>query len=308
MTLPPRRIGIDISKAWLDVFDTGTGKLSRVHNSPADIAALLARVPATSRIIFEATAPYDCELRRAITAVGRQAIRVNPSRARDFARASGFLAKTDAVDARMLACLPDALNLPETPDFDPERETLAALHRRRDQLVDTRAVERGRCVDEPDADARESLARHIFWLDGEIKALDAAIAVQLQKPKIAPTVALLRSVKGVGDVTIATLMALLPELGKRSAKSIAALAGLAPLNRDSGMTRGQRHIGGGRTRVRRALYMAALVATRFEPRFNAYYTALKERCGNAKVAIVAVARKLLVTLNAMVKTRQHFRA
>jgi transposase len=308
MTLTQRRLGIDISKAWLDVFDTGTNKLSRVANRAADIKTWLQSVPPDARIIYEATAPYDTELRRGITAVGYRSTRANPSRARDFARAAGFLAKTDAVDARMLATMPDALEMPDAPAFDAEREALIALHRRRDQLVETRATERGRSADEPDLHARESLMRHMVWLDAEIKVLDAAIKARLENPVVAPTVALLRTVKGVGDVTIATLVALLPELGNRSAKSIAALAGLAPLNRDSGAMRGQRHIGGGRTRVRRALYMAALGAIRFVPRFKACYLALKARSGCAKIAIVAVARKLLITLNAMIKNGEPYRA
>lgn len=307
MTIAHRRFGIDISKPWLDVFDTGTNKLSRVANRPADINAWLCSVPLEARLIYEATAPYDTELRRAITAAGRTSVRANPSRARDFARAAGFLAKTDAVDARMLAAMPDALDMAPATAFDAEREALIALHRRRDQLVDIRATERGRCADEPDEAARESLLRHVFWLDAEIKVLDAKIRAMLEKPAVAAKVALLRTAKGVGDVTITTLIALLPELGQRSAKSIAALAGLAPLNRDSGAMRGQRHIGGGRTRVRRALYMAALSAIRFVPRFKDYYLALKARCGHAKVAVIAVARKLLVTLNAMLKNGEPFR-
>ncbi len=308
MTLTSHRIGIDISKAWLDVFDAATGKLSRIPNQATDIGTWLALVPPDALIVFEATAPYDTQLRQALTAASRTSVRVNPSRARDFARAAGFLAKTDAVDARMLAAIPDALDLPLAPAFDADREALAALHRRRDQLVETRATELGRSADEPDARALQSLARHIVWLNGEIKVLDAEIRAMLDNPKVAPTVAILRSLKGVGDVTIATLIALLPELGNSSAKSIAALAGLAPLNRDSGTMRGQRHIGGGRRRVRRALYMAALGAIRCIPRFKQRYLEIKARSGHAKVAIIAVARKVLVTLNAMLKSQTPFTA
>ena len=308
MTLTQHRVGIDVSKAWLDVFDASTNKAARVANRAADIALYLATLPSTAVIVFEATAPYDDKLRRALAAAERSAIRANPGRARDYARAAGFLAKTDAVDARMLATLPDIIGGAPAPAFDPDREALIALHRRRDQLVETRATERGRSTDEPDADALKSLARHMVWLDREIDTLDAAIKVALAKPAFAPVVSIVRSIKGVGEVTAATLVALLPELGTLSAKAVAALAGLAPINRDSGAMRGQRHIGGGRRRVRQALYMAALGAIRCVPRFKAHYLAIKARCKHAKIAIIAVARKLLVTLNAMVKKGEPFKA
>lgn len=308
MTLTPYRIGCDISKAWLDVFDASTNKATRVANRVADITLYLATLPSTAVVVFEATAPYDEKLRRALGAAGLTAIRANPSRARDYARAAGFLAKTDAVDARMLATLPDKIGGEPAPAFDADREALIAVHRRRDQLVETRATERGRAADEPDARARKSLARHIAWLDREIAALDGEIKAALAKPAFAPVVSIVRSIKGVGEVTTATLVALLPELGTLSAKAIAALAGLAPINRDSGTMRGQRHIAGGRRRVRQALYMAALAAIRSVPRFKAFYLALKARCKHAKIAIVAVARKLLVTLNAMVRNEQPFKA
>lgn len=308
MTLAQHRIGIDISKTWLDVFDANTSKATRVANRAVDIAAYLATLPPTAVVVFEATAPYDEKLRRALGAAGLSAIRANPGRARDYARAAGFLAKTDAVDARMLATLPDTIGGNLAQAFDVGREALIALHRRRDQLVETRAVERGRIADEPDVKARKSLARHIVWLTREITDLDKQIKMVLAKPEFAPVVSIVRSIKGVGEVTAATLIALLPELGALSAKSIAALAGLAPINRDSGAMRGQRHIGGGRRRVRQALYMAALSAIRGVPRFKAHYLAIRARCKHAKIAIIAVARKLLVTLNAMVKKGEPFKA
>ena len=308
MTLAPHRIGIDISKAWLDIYDAGTAKALRVANDATSISLYLATLPATVEVVFEATAPYDDKLRRALSASGLSAIRANPGRARDYARAAGFLAKTGTIDARMLATLPDVLPRVSAPAFDAEREALIALNRRRDQLVGIRAVERGRAASEPDRDVLESLARLIVCLDGEIAQLDVKIKAALAQPAFAPLVLIVRSVKGVGEVTAATLVALLPELGHLPAKPIAALAGLAPINRDSGMKRGQRHIGGGRRRVRQALYMAALAAIRCVPRFKAFYLAVKARCKHAKIAIIAVARKLLVTLNAMVKKRELFKA
>lgn len=308
MTIPELRIGCDVSKDWLDLYEATTGTAHRIPNTARDIAAFLGRQPPGATVVFEATAPYDTALRRALGRTHLRALRVNPGRARDFARAGGFLAKTDAVDARMLARLPEALDLPEASPFDAEREALVALNRRRDQLVEMRAVDRGRLVDETDANIRENLQSHVDWLGQAIAGLEAQIKAMLASPAFAPRRKLLGSVKGVGPVTIATLVALLPELGCRSAKAIASLAGLAPFNRDSGRMRGQRHIAGGRRRVRQALYMAALGAIRGVARFKQHYLAVKARSGHAKVAIIAVARKLLVTLNAMLRSGEPFRA
>lgn len=307
MTLAPSIIGIDVSKDWLDIFDAATGTPQRLANRPGEIARFAAALPAGSRVVFEATAPYDAALRQCLQAHDLHVRRINPARARDFARYAGFLAKTDSLDARMLAEMAGTKEIKPQLAFDTGREALIALHRRRDQLVETRAVERGRIRDVADACERASLERHLQWLDGEIKDLDAKLHAALQSPGFAKTAKLLRSAKGVGEITVATLLALLPELGQCSSKAIAALAGLAPLNCDSGRSRGQRHIHGGRVRVRRALYMAALSAIRGVPRFKAYYEAIRARSGHAKVAIIAVARKLLVALNAIVKSGQPFR-
>lgn len=182
------------------------------------------------------------------------------------------------------------------------------MHRRRDQLVEMRAIERGRSADVADTGEHSSLARHLAWLDAEIERIEVQTRALVMRSGLARKAALLQSLKGVGWVTVTTLLALLPELGERSAKAIAALAGLAPINNDSGTLRGQRHIAGGRRRVRRALYMAALSAIRSVPRFQAFYLGVKARSGHAKVAIIAVARKLLVTLNAMVRSGQPFTA
>lgn len=308
MTLTEFRIGCDVSKDWLDLYERATRAASRIPNTAHAIAQLLARLPAGATVVFEATAPYDMLLRRALAGAQVRAIRVNPARARDFARYAGVLAKTDTLDARMLASLPETPDVPQAPAFDAEREALTARHRRRDQLVEMRAEEKCRLAAETDAGLRKSLQNHIDWLDRAIEAIEAEIETALASAAFAPRTKLLGSVKGVGPVTIATLMALLPELGSRSAKAIAALAGLAPLNRDSGRMRGQRRIGGGRRRVRQALYMAALGAIRGLARFRQHYLAIKARSGHAKVAIIAVARKLLVTLNAMLRTGEPFRA
>lgn len=307
MILSSTRVGIDVSKTWLDVYEATTGKSSRIANREPDIGALVGRLGPGALVVLEATAPYDAALRRALTGAGVKCIRLNPSRARDFARAAGFLAKTDRIDAQMLACFPEAIPVEAGDAWDDEREHLAALSRRRDQLVEARAMDRTRSADAHPAEL-DSLARHIAWLDAEILRVEAEIRALMTSPAFAEKSALLRSHKGVGAVCALTLLALMPELGSRSAKTIAALAGLAPINRDSGSWRGRRRIGGGRRRVRQALYMAAISAIRTVPRLKLFYDGVKQRSGHAKVAIIAVARKILVTLNAMVKNRQPFRA
>lgn len=303
MTLHARFIGIDIGKERLDVFD---GRHRTLANRRDAILALVAAFePAHDFVVFEATGRYDEVLREALAAAGLRFARVNPARARDFAKAMGLLAKTDAVDARMLAAMGQALELPPDEPVDPGRALLVALGRRREQLVAMRAAERVRR--RQDDDATESLARHIAFLDAEIAAIEKAVAQVLRDDaELARDDALLRSAPGIGAVTAATLAAFMPELGRRDAKAIASLAGLAPFNRDSGKRKGKRHITGGRPRIRRALYMAALSAIRHNSRFKTFYDTILARRALPKIAIIAVARKLLVTLNAMLKTKTAF--
>lgn len=307
MTIHPACIGIDVSKHHLDLFDDAASADRRVANEAVEIARLVETWGGRSLlVVFEATGPYDRALREALSAAGVRFARVNPARARDFARATGRLAKTDAIDARVLAAMGRALAPAAEPAPDLERERLADLHRRRDQLVEMRACERTRL--EERLDPTGSLKAHIAWLSDEIARLERLIAELLAaSPGLAATASLMRSVPGVGPVTANTLLALMPELGRRSGKVVAALAGLAPMNHDSGTMRGARRIKGGRRRVRRALYMAAVTAIRKSPRFGAFYKAVLARRAAPKLALVAVARKILVTLNAMLKTNTAFR-
>lgn len=301
-------IGIDVSKDFLDGFDSRSGKLFRIANKPRAIAAYLRKRSDRDLIVIEATSPYDLALRRLAARNACPLVRVNPARARDFARAAGFLAKTDAIDARMLALMAGKLGLlPDTP-HDEAREALTALHRRRDQLVGMRAAEMNRIAAAADVHEKRSLARHILWLSGEITTIEAKLRRATAQPGVAAQAAILRSFKGVGEVTTATLLALCPELGHRSPKEIAALAGLAPINCDSGKFRGQRRTGHGRRRVRQALYMAALAAIRTTPKFKDFYLRIKQRSGHAKVAVCAVARKILVILNAMLRDNAQYHA
>lgn len=308
MTIAHRFIGIDVCKTHLDIFDAATTKSWRIANSTAAIADLLADWPqADVRVIFEATGSYDRILRSALQAAAVAYVRVNPARVRDFARATSALAKTDAIDARLLANMGRALALAPSQAADPQRERLTRLQRRRDQMVAARADEKKRLHLAEDEEVRASITTHIAWIDAEIERLQTAADHLVQSS--AQLLALrqqLQTAPGVGPVTALTLIALLPELGQRSAKTIAALAGLAPFNNDSGAFRGQRHIRGGRRRVRQALYMAALAAIRKVPRLAAHYRNVVQRSGHAKVGIIAVARKLLVTLNAMARTGTPF--
>lgn len=306
MTLHPCFIGCDIAKAHLDLFDEASSQSLRIANTPEAIALWLASLDmAATFVAFEATGPYDKTLRGALERAGCRFARINPARARDFARATGRLAKTDAIDARMLAAMARLLALEPEAVSDPARTALAQAHKRRDQLVEMRAAERVRHGEADDPGG--SLARHLAWLDDEIARLERLLAQALRENEaLDRTRALLRSAPGVGPVTATTLIALMPELGHVSPKAIAALAGLAPFNQDSGRHRGKRMIRGGRRRVRRALYMAALSAMRTSPRFNAFYDGVLKRSAAPKVAIIAVARKLLTVLNAMLKTNTAF--
>jgi len=305
MNIHPVFVGIDVSKARLDIFD---GQPSSCANTPEAVAPLADRwAEQDALVVFEATGSYDARLRRELDRAGVRYTRVNPGRARDFARAAGYLAKTDGVDARMLADMGRALGPRPTEPLDPGRERLAALHKRRDQLVHARQQERTRLggVDVPEV--ADDLREHLAWLDAAIAGLDRRIQEVIKAHHtLARAGKLLRSIPGVGPVAAATLLALVPELGACSGKAVAALAGLAPINRDSGLHRGRRTIGGGRKRVRDALYMAALSATRSHSRFAERYQHLLRQGKPPKLAIIALARQLLVTANAVLRDGRAF--
>lgn len=308
MTIAPGVVGIDISKQYLDVFDPRVGHVERLANVAGEIAALAARLArAGDSVVFEATGVYDRALGLGLEAAGIGYSRVNPGQARAFARAAGFHAKTDGVDARMLAALGRALRPRTAEPQDADRDQLARLHKRRDQLVAMRAQERTRLKDETCEAARASLAEHLAWLDDQVRGFERQIRQLLaERPRLADNERRLRSAPGVGPVTAVTLLALLPELGHRSPKTIAALVGLAPFNADSGQRRGHRSIRGGRKRVRDALYMAAVSAIRIDGRFKRNYQALLAAGKPAKLALIAIARKLLVTLNAIQRDQLAF--
>lgn len=306
MILHHTYIGVDVSKAHVDIFDPRTGKSLRLANTQPVLAGFAAALSSDTIVVLEATGVYDAALRMALDAAAIGCVRVNPSRARDFARASGQLAKTDRLDAAMLARMGSALRLEPDAPSDPSRLRLAALVRRRDQLVAIRACEANH-GETAHPQLAQTISDHIDWLDQKIVEIEHMIAQQIKADQaLEADNVLLRSAPGIGPVAATTLLALLPELGKISNKAVAALCGLAPLNRDSGTWRGTRRIGQGRKRIRQALYMAALSAARCNQRFRQAYQALRDRGKPAKLALIAIARKLLTTLNAMARNRTPF--
>ena len=308
MILALRCVGIDVSKHRLDIFDEAIGTAESIANASQPITEQVARWQCGDVfVVFEATGVYDRELAIQLRQAGIRFARINPARARDFARASGRLAKTDAIDARMLAVFARAMVPPADLAPEPTRIALGLLAKRRDQLVSMRAQEKNRRSEAHDHAIIEDMTRLIDFLDGEITTIEARIAALIEtEPAIAESARLLRSAPGVGPVACMQLIAQMPELGQIGPKQIAALAGLAPINVDSGTHRGTRTIGGGRKRVRDALYMAALNAVRRSGSFRTFYQRLRTAGKPAKLALIAVARKLLTTLNAMLRDQKPY--
>lgn len=308
MTIHPDTLGVDVAKRHLDIFDPHIGSVRRIANTPQDTSILAQSLAGRGcLVVLEATGRYDLVLRRALAAHGVAHARVNPEQARDFARAMGRRAKTDAIDARMLADMGARLTLRTEPLLDPAREHLAALVRRRDQLVAMRKQERTRAGECNDPELHSSFDEHLAFLDAAIARLDAEIAAATRaSPALDRAAALLRSVPGVGPVTASVLLAAMPELGRASPKAVAALGGLAPYNNDSGARVGQRSVRGGRKRVRDALYMAAVSAARTKTRLGAFYRSLRDAGKPPKLALVALARKMLTILHAIARDKIAF--
>lgn len=295
--------GIDVSKDHLDVHLRPTGETFRVANDEPGIAALVARLATAglTLVVLEATGGYEAPLAAALAAARSPLAVVNPRQVRDFAKSTGRLAKTDRLDAAVLAHFADAVRPPVRPLPDAEAVALADLLARRRQLVDMRTAEVNRLALAAPAIAR-GIRAHVAWLDRQVRHADAALAAAVEaSPVWRAKEDLLRGVSGIGPVVARTLLVELPELGTLSAKRIAALVGVAPLARDSGRHTGVRAIAGGRAAVRAALYQAVLSAARYNPPIRVFYRRLRAAGKAAKVAQVAAMRKLLVTLNAMVR-------
>ena len=300
-------LGIDVAKGFLDLSVRPTGQALRVANEPAALVAALGRVGAPALTVLEASGGYERPAVRALQAAGLAVARVNPRQVRDFARATGQLAKTDRIDAALLARYAEAVRPAPTPPADPATERLAALVERRRQLVTMREAERNRRREAPAAVA-DDLAAHLAFLGARIAALDAQIRAAIAADAaLGRRAALLRSAPGVGPVLAATLLADLPELGRASGKELAALVGVAPFARDSGRWRGRRQVWGGRAPVRAVLYMGALAAARHNPALRPFYGRLLAAGKPKKLALVACMRKLLVILGALVRHDTPFR-
>ncbi len=297
-------IGIDVSKAHLDIAIRPSAEGWQVDNDHAGIQTLVERVRplAPTLLVLEATGGYEVAVTAVLAAAGLPVAVVNPRQARDFAKSLGRLAKTDRIDAAMLAHFAEAIRPPVRPLADEQSQQLQIILARRRQLVEMLVAEKNR-LHLAHQLVRERLLEHIAWLEAELADLDADLHQRLQESPLWRTKEqLLRSVKGVGPVTCTTLLAELPELGQLNRKQIAALVGVAPFNCDSGKMHGKRAIWGGRACVRNVLYLATLSASRYNAVIKAHYQHLLKAGKLKKVALVACMRKLLTILNAMMRS------
>jgi transposase len=296
-------VGIDVAKAQLDIALRPLGERWAVTNDDTGITALVRRLQelVPQLIVLEATGGYQRAVVAALATAGLPVVVVNPRQARDFAKATGQLAKTDALDARALAHFAEAIRPAPRPLPDTQTEELRALLARRRHLVGMRTAEQNRLGSAPRR-LQADIQVHITWLNERLAALDDDLDTTLRpSPVWREREDLLRSVPGIGPVCTRTLLLDLPELGTLSRQRLATLVGVAPLNRDSGTLRGSRTIWGGRAHVRTALYMSTLVAVRYNPVLKTFYERLRAAGKAAKVALTACMRKLLTILHAMVK-------
>ena len=301
-----RYIGIDVAKAQLDMFIRPTGERLSVTNDEPGIRRLLGQLRACDFVILEATGGLEVPLAGALAIAGIAVAVVNPRQVRDFARATGRLAKTDRLDAEVLARFGEMVRPTPRPLPDAQAQVFEALLTRRRQLVEMLTAEKNRRTCAPKVLYR-SIDEHIRWLEKRLAGFDDELGTIIRDSPIwRERDELLRSVPGVGTVLSRTLLAHLPELGELNRKQIAALAGLAPFNRDSGSLRGSRCIWGGRAEVRRVLYMATVAGVRINPVIRTFYLRLRARGKHAKPALTACMRKLLVILNAMLRNKTHW--
>lgn len=298
-------VGVDVSKAQLDIAVRPRAESWSLPHDLRGITTLVTRLQALqpTLIVLEATGGLEVPLVGALAEGALPVVVVNPRQVRDFAKATGRLAKTDALDAGILAHFAERVRPTPRPLPDAMSRELAALLARRRQLVEMLTAEHNR-LSGAVRSVRRGIRSHVQWLERQIRETDADLARRIrQSPLWREKDDLLRSVPGVGPVLSTTLLANLPELGDLDRKPIAALVGVAPLNRDSGTLRGKRTVWGGRAPVRATLYMAALVATRCNPVIRAFYHRLLAAGKAKKVALTACMRKLLTILNAMLKHR-----
>jgi transposase len=297
-------VGVDMAKADFVVACRPEGTRWTATNDPEGIAATVVRLRTLTPalIVAEATGGYERALVAALAAAGLPLVVANPRQVRDFAKATGQLAKTDRLDADLLALFAERVRPTPRPLLEPVLQQLDALLTRRRQLLDMLTAERNR-LEQAMVSVRRSLTDHIRWLERQVADVDRDLDQTIEhSPVWRAKENLLRSVPGVGPVVSRTLLADVPELGCLNRKQIAALVGVAPLARDSGTLRGKRLVWGGRAQVRAVLYMGALVATRRNPVIRAFYHRLVAAGKPKKLALTACMRKLLTILNAMMRT------
>mgnify|MGYP001191730954 FL=1 len=305
----PSYVGLDISKSFIDLHQLPQGRNARFEYEQEGLSKLVTflKKHKPALIVLEATGGYEAQVAAELSAAGLVVAVVNPRQVRDFARALGKLAKTDAIDAAVLARFaqdvrPEARKLPE-----PEEQNLKATVSRRRQLVEMLVAEKNRLSRATLQSVIDSHESTINFIQSKIDDLDRQMQSTIQNsPLWSAKDELLKSVPGIGDKTACALLAQLPELGKLNRRQIASLVGVAPMNRDSGLMRGKRSITGGRKSVRNALYMATTAARRFNPTIKAFYLRLRDAGKSYKVALVACMRKLLIILNAMLKHQNTF--
>ena len=296
-------VGIDVAKAQVDVAVRPTGQRWVVSFDETGVGELVSQMEDLSPalVLLEASGGLELPLVAALAAAALPVVVVNPRQIRDFARATGTLAKTDALDAAVLAHFAEAVRPPVRPLRDAETQALNALAARRHQVMIMLVSEKNRLSSATIA-VRPRIEAHIAWLERELDDLDEGLRQTLrQSPVWREKEDLLRAVPGVGEQLSLTLLAYLPELGTLDRRKIAALVGVAPFNRDSGTLRGKRTVWGGRARIRAVLYMGALVASRHNPVIRDFYQRLLAAGKPKKLALIACMRKLLVILNSMLK-------
>jgi transposase len=297
-------VGVDVSKKTLDVFFRPIGERMSVPNDQSGHATLVARCQANKAdiVVFESTGGYERDATHALMEAGINVAVVNAAQIRSFGKALGVVAKTDAIDAEVIAHFAEVIKVRCLVRRSDEEDEASRLLVRRRQLVDMRAQEKTRRQQARGA-LRRGIEAHIHWLNQQIAQTEDDIDGVLRE-KLSKQESLLASIPGIGSVSRRTLLLEMPELGKMTRKEAAALAGLAPFNVDSGQQRGQRHIRGGRREVRSVLYMAAFTAIRMEGSFLEMYSRLRKAGKPAKVAVTAIARKLIVVANAVLRSGQ----
>lgn len=313
--MPHTIIGVDVCQQSLDVYVRPASIRQRFANTAAGIAELLAwlRPHAAHRIVFESTGPYQKAAVGALLAAGFPVVVVNARQVRDFAKAMNYLAKTDKIDATVIAHFGEVAQTTVRPLESQESRDLRELYDRRSQLVRMLAAEKNQrhsaTVAQASAKVLKSIDKHIDYLEDHIKNLEQRMDRIIEdSATFRARDEILQTITGIGPQVSRTLLAYLPELGRYSRQSITALVGLAPFNDDSGTHTGQRHIRGGRRKVRVGLYQAAVAAIRHCPRMRAFYAALKGRGKASRVALIAVARKILVLANALIRDMVPYKA